>query len=73
MNRDGAMKALSLLSQPVAVAGLLSALACGDESEKDNGKRDSATAQAILLKALHSATHLDNAAADLVLGMLLKR
>jgi len=60
------VKALSLPAQPVAVAALLSA--CGDEAEQDR-----AVGQAVLLEALHRVTHLDDAAADVVLGMLLKR
>ena len=68
-DRDGAVKALSLPSQPVAMAALLSALTCGAGA----GAEAEAGAGAVLLKALQRATQLDDAAADVVLGMLLKR
>ena len=66
------MKALSLSAQPVAAAALLSMLlssqdqASGEQSESEIG-------QVVLREALRRAAHLDDAAADVVLRMLLKR
>ena len=75
--RDGAVKALCLSAQPVAVAALLPMLlTCQDEASREQQRdrdRDRELGQVVLWEALRRAAHLDDAAADVVLRMLLKR
>ena len=69
------MKALCLSAQPVAVAALLPMLlSCRDEaSGAQQRERERELGQVVLWEALRRAAHLDDAAADVVLRMLLKR
>ena len=63
------MKAVSLSAQPVAAAALLGALLGG----RDSDRLSLETGRVVLGEALRRATQLDDAAADVVLSMLLKR